>query len=36
MKLGQEDWEVYKEKMELAIAEYKLAKEVPVVVSRGR
>jgi hypothetical protein len=29
MKLKQEDWEVYKEKMELAIAEYKLAKEDP-------
>ena len=28
-KLKQEDWEVYKEKMELAIAEYKLAKEDP-------
>jgi hypothetical protein len=28
-KLKQEDQEVYKEKMELAIAEYKLAKEDP-------
>ena len=28
-KLKQEDWEVYKEKMELAIAEYRLLKEDP-------
>src|SRR5258706_2538281 len=29
MKLKQEDQEVYKEKMELAIAEYRLSKEDP-------
>ena len=29
MKQKQEGWEVYKEKMELAIAEYKLGKEDP-------